>query len=97
MKAMSIIGIVWFSLCFIGICSGYSQSEIDAVLGWGFFGMLYAIPYSITGLVLSSKAKHTPDAIILNEELIKLCELKEKGIVSEAEFNAKKIQLLNNR
>jgi hypothetical protein len=30
-----------------------------------------------------------------NEELLKLYELKEKGIVSETEFNAKKIQLLN--
>jgi general secretion pathway protein G len=55
-KVMSIIGIVWFSLCLIMCASlGYWGSREAA--GWGVIGLLYAIPYSITMLIRSDKNK----------------------------------------
>jgi len=91
MKVMSIIGIVWFSLsffCAIGLNNGMN----DEAVGWGILGMLYAIPYSIVGLIQSNKKKQTEKST--TQQLIELAELKEKGILSEDEFQAKKIDLL---
>ncbi|MDR0982808.1 MAG: SHOCT domain-containing protein [Culturomica sp.] len=53
-------------------------------------GLLYALPYAIVGLVKSRK-KQEKNA---TQELIALNELKEKGILSEDEFQAKKTELL---
>ncbi len=88
---MSIIGIVWFSLSLICIVT-FLYSDMVAAAGWGILGMLYAIPYSIVGLV---KSKDTSmKEINATQLLIKLAELKEKGILTEEEFQAKKIDLL---
>jgi hypothetical protein len=89
MKVMSIIGIVWFSLSLICII-GFIESNLEASAGWGVLGMLFALPYAIVGLVNSNK-KSTQNAYV---ELIRLKELQEKGIISEDEFNAKKVVLL---
>ena len=87
---MSIIGIVWFSLSLICILA-FLESDIEASAGWGMLGMLYAIPLAIVGLVKSNK----PDKELnVTAELLKLSELKEKGILSEDEFQAKKKDLL---
>lgn len=91
MKVMSIIGIVWFSLSLICIAA-FLGSDSESAAGWGVLGMLYAIPYSIVGLVKSSNASKKGTNI--TQELIKLAELKEKGILTEDEFQAKKIDLL---
>ena len=56
-------------------------------------GMLYAIPYSIVGIVQSNKKNKIEKSA--NQQLIELAELKEKGILSEDEFQAKKNDLLN--
>ena len=87
---MSIIGIVWFSLSLICILP-FSESDIEASAGWGMLGMLYAIPLAIAGLVKSNKPKNE---LNVTAELVKLSELKEKGILSEDEFQAKKKDLL---
>ena len=58
----------------------------------GILGMRYAIPYSIVGLVKSNNALKKETSV--TQELIKLGELKEKGVLSEDEFQAKKIDLL---
>jgi hypothetical protein len=89
MRIMSIIGIVWFSLSLICVLAFYN-SDLGASAGWGMLGLLYAIPYSIVGLV-----KTKPSSRISSEELIHLHELKEKQILSESEFNAKKSQFLS--
>jgi uncharacterized oligopeptide transporter (OPT) family protein len=90
MKIMSIIGIVWFSLSLICIFA-FFESDLEASAGWGMLGMLYAIPLAIVGLVKSKK----PDKELnVTAELLKLSELKEKGILSEDEFQAKKKDLL---
>ena len=90
MKIMSIIGIVWFSLSLICIAS-FIESDLEASAGWGMLGMLYAIPLAIVGLVKSNKPKIESS---VTQELLKLNELKEKGVVSEDEFQAKKKDLL---
>lgn len=90
MKKMSIIGIVWFSLSLICILA-FLESDIEASAGWGMLGMLYAIPLAIVGLVKSNKPKKE---LNVTAELVKLSELKEKGILSEDEFQAKKKDLL---
>ncbi len=87
---MSIIGIVWFSLSLICILA-FLESDIEASAGWGVLGMLYAIPLAIVGLVKSNKPKKE---LNVTAELVKLSELKEKGILSEDEFQAKKKDLL---
>jgi hypothetical protein len=90
MKTMSIIGIVWFSLCLIGVFA-LIDSETEGALGWGILGLLYALPYSIVGLVKSKSMSKTNKY----EELERLLRLKEKGVISEMEFNHKKIDLMN--
>ena len=87
---MSIIGIVLFSLSLICILA-FFESDLEASAGWGMLGMLYAIPLAIAGLVKSNKPKKE---LNVTAELVKLSELKEKGILSEDEFQAKKKDLL---
>ncbi|MBM3453500.1 MAG: SHOCT domain-containing protein [Bacteroidetes bacterium] len=89
MKIMSIIGIVWFSLSLLFILALF-ESDLEAAAGWGMLGMLYAIPLSIVGLINSNNEKKSNSY----NELIKLSELKEKGIISEDEFKSKKNDLL---
>lgn len=88
---MSIIGIVWFVLSMFFIMLLINE-DVNAAAGWGILGLLYAIPYSIVGLVLSIKQRKS--AVNASDELIKLHDLKEKGILTESEFNHKKSQLL---
>jgi len=90
MKAMSIIGIVWFSISLIGLFA-LVDVDIEAAVGWGMLGLLYALPYSIVGLVKSKNLNKTSKY----EELERLLQLKEKGVISEMEFNHKKIDLMN--
>ena len=91
MKVMSIIGIVWFSLSLICVI-GFSNNMNNEAVGWGMLGMLYAIPYSIVGLIQSNKKNKAEKST--TQQLIELAELKEKGILSEDEFQAKKNDLL---
>ncbi|MGE4456802.1 MAG: SHOCT domain-containing protein [Arcobacteraceae bacterium] len=91
MKVISIIGIVWFTLSMFFIFLLINE-DMEAAAGWGILGLLYAIPYSITMLVLSNK--QSKSSISTSDELIKLHDLKEKGILTENEFNLKKAQLL---
>lgn len=91
MKVMSIIGIVWFSISLIFLLA-FMHDDIKASIGWGMMGLMYAIPYSITGLVIAMKnQKKSTDSM---NELIKLNELKDKGILTEEEFQAKKQELI---
>ena len=91
MKTMSIIGIVWFSLSFLFIMA-FLNTNMPASAGWGLLGMMYAIPFSIVGLVKSVQSKKTDNSI--TQELLNLFELKEKGVITEEEFQAMKMDLL---
>lgn len=96
MKVLSIIGIVWFSFSLISVIY-FSNSDTYAAAGWGMLGLLYAIPFSIICLMRSTKS---PDSSAVNDfstatiDLLKLNELKEKGILTEEEFQKKKEDLL---
>ena len=54
LKVMSIIGIIWFTLSFLFLFA-FFESDLEASAGWGMLGLLYAIPFSITTLVVSLK------------------------------------------
>jgi len=53
MKIMSIIGLVWFNLMFFAMLVGIGESDEEIALGVSFLAILYAIPFSIIGLVQS--------------------------------------------
>ena len=91
MKIMSIIGIVWFSLSLICIFAFY-ETDLLASAGWGMLGLFYALPFAITSLIKSNKRQDKEKNI--TQELIAMHELKEKGILSEDEFQTKKSELL---
>lgn len=54
MKVMSIIGIVWFSLALVCVIA-FASNDVDAAIGWGLLGMLYAVPFAIVALIKSNK------------------------------------------
>lgn len=88
MKVMSIIGLIWFPLCLIVSVIGFVGDDVQASANYGMAGILYGIPLAIVGLVESNKKKKTE--INVSQELLKLFELKEKGVLTEDEFQAKK-------
>ncbi len=69
---------------------GFIESDLEVVTGWGMLGLLYAILYAIVVLVQSD----TQQGRNVIQELAALQELKEKGVLSEEEFQAKKVELL---
>jgi uncharacterized integral membrane protein len=94
LKVMSIIGIAFFSLCLISLLLLVVSNDNIKAAGWGFFALLYAIPLSIVGLIASSNgSKVKPD---MTDTLFKLYSLKEKGALTEEEFDAKKQIILKS-
>jgi hypothetical protein len=92
MKVMSIIGLVWFSLCLLLSIFLFVSDDVQASAKYGMTGILFAIPLAIVGLVESSKKNKTE--INVTQELLKLHELKEKGVLTEDEFQTRKTNLL---
>ncbi|SDL81338.1 hypothetical protein SAMN05428961_10719 [Paenibacillus sp. OK060] len=92
MKALSIIGIVLFTLTFLMIF-GLVPEDPDSAAILGLLSMLYAIPFSIIALVVSSRRKKQP--VNVHEQLLQLGELREKNIITEFEFEQKKEKLFS--
>lgn len=92
LKVMSIIGIVLFGILFFAIMSASDNNEHDAILGAGVFAIIYGISFSIVTLVNTYNKKKTYMSV--THALLTLNELKEKGILTESEYQAKKIDLL---
>ncbi|MBD3749270.1 MAG: SHOCT domain-containing protein [Sphingobacteriales bacterium] len=97
MKAMSIIGIILFSifiLIYFASESPHESSIYSEAFFAGFFGVLFGLAYSITGLVYSNNklAIRGQDITI---ELVKLSNLKDKGIITEVQFEEKRDQMLS--
>lgn len=92
MKVMAIIGIVWFSICMLCVISSTEEEIYYDAFGFGLLGLLYAIPFAIVVLVQVNK-KDNPK-IEVTQELLKLNDLKDKGILSEEEFQSMKMNLL---
>ena len=50
-KVLSIIGIVWASLCLVFVLAFNNPVDYEAGLGWGMFASLYLVAFSIVALV----------------------------------------------
>lgn len=68
MKVLSIIGIVWFSLSLICVVGLNNEMNEEAV-GWGMLGLLYAIAYSIVGLIESNKKNKSTRSGMIPDEI----------------------------
>lgn len=90
LKVMSIIGIVYFPFCLL-ISLGFSRSDPFAAAGWGLLSTLYAIPFSIVVLVQANKKTVKGSSA---SDIEALSKLKEKGILTDSEFNSKKTGIL---
>jgi hypothetical protein len=95
-KVMSIISIIFLgvSLFFLFVAIGV-ESYIGAA-GWGLIAILFALPYTIACLVISSKVTGKRTEIDITDNLLKLHSLKEKGILSEEEFEMRKQYILKD-
>ncbi|HPW87760.1 MAG TPA: SHOCT domain-containing protein [Kaistella chaponensis] len=97
MKAMSIIGIILFSIFTITYFGGNVPPEgsvyEDAYYS-GLFGVLFGLALSITCLVYVRKRSKKGSNYNYVLEISKLGELKEKGLMTEEEFEMRKKQLL---
>jgi len=92
MKAMSIIGIILFTLLLFAV-SDTMDTDIETAVGLGCTAILYGLALSIVALINSNKQKKNRPTI--TQELLSLNQLKEKGILTEEEFQIKKMQILN--
>ena len=84
-RVLSIIGIVWFALCFLFIVT-FLNDNVEASAGWGILCVIYALPLSIACFFLSRDKNQEG----MSERLLELNSLKEKGILTEEEFAQKK-------
>lgn len=60
--------------------------------GWTFIGWLVALVWAVAN---PGQTEENTIPFDIADELQKLADLKEKGILTEEEFNAQKSQLLN--
>ena len=92
MKIMSLIGLIVFSVCFVllSIYDAPEENLIYITLSW--IGFFYAIIYSIVGLRVSFKKSGSK--VGKAEELNKFYELKEKGAITEDDYNIQKLKVL---
>jgi Na+/proline symporter len=106
-RVMAIIGIVWFSLSFFGLSitqqSAYADSSrdnIDSLAGWGFLAALYALAFAIVVVAKVKKPVQILSTPTANRsttaKLIELNELRQKGVLSEDEFHAMKLDVLKS-
>lgn len=91
MWVMSIIGVVWFSIALIFVMV-FIDTDAEAAIGWGLLAILYAVPYSIVGIVTTKKKKESGQNSM--DELMSLSSLKEQGILTDDEFQKKKQEIL---
>lgn len=92
MKVMAIIGIVFFSICVISVMELADGELYEDAMAVGLLGLFYALPFAIVVLVQVNK-KDNPK-IDITQELLKLNDLKDKGILSDEEFQSMKMNLL---
>jgi len=102
MRIMSIIGLILFSLTillWLLVWATPDEHNSQAAAGWAIISVFYAFPYSIVGIISTKskkliKSELKESKILPKEELLNLFELKQKGVITEDEFNSKKAELL---
>lgn len=55
LKTMSLIGLIWFGICFLCLVSFNNPFDYEAAIGWGLYAVLFGIALAIVGLVKSKK------------------------------------------
>ncbi len=97
MKTMSIIGIVIFIITLLiysaHIHAMYDLMSVTPIDIINLVGLVYGLSFSIVILVISTKMRMNYTNTNIADELIKLSELKDKGVLTEEEFNTKKTKL----
>jgi hypothetical protein len=95
-KGMSTIGIIFLVVCLFFLFAAIGMDSYEGAAGFGIIAILFALPYTIACFVISSKVTGKKREIDITDNLIKLYSLKEKGILSEEEFDMQKQILLKN-
>jgi uncharacterized membrane protein len=93
MKIMSTIGVIGFPV-FLVIIYSQADKNIYSSVALSLFVILFAFVYSL--VVFKSNYMSTKETNII-EDLLKLNGLKEKGVVTEDEFQAIKNDLMNKK
>lgn len=87
MKIFSIISTILLSIILLLFIGGNGDNFLIC-----FLGIVLGLSYSITSLIkFNSSNKYSN----VTQQLLDLKQLKDGGIISEDEFQAKKIDLLN--
>src|SRR4051812_29538669 len=91
----------WVVLGFICglICSGIADHKSRSATGWFFLGFLFG-PLAILAVAVTSPIREATDYSLPKpdtskaDELAKLAELRDRGVLTEDEFSAQKAKLL---
>lgn len=78
--------------------NGTSIALLNIFLGWTFIGWLVALIWSTSAIKAGLPSQHAGETKSNDRygELERLASLKEKGHISEAEFNREKSKLLGS-
>lgn len=97
------MGIIFFvigiMLYFLPTYIGRNKSNFNAILvlnllvGWTFIGWVVALVWAISGKPYLNDT-NPANAPNISDDLLKLTSLKEKGLLSDDEFNNAKSKLL---
>jgi hypothetical protein len=95
-KVMSITGIIILGVSLFFLFTAIGMESYVGAAGFGIIAILFALPYTIACLVISSKVTGKKTETDIFDNLLKLHGLKEKGILSEEEFEMQKQNILKN-
>lgn len=96
--------IVLFALYFVPWIIAASRNHhnrssialLNLLLGWTFIGWVVALIWSATSVTPTPSTERVPPAnSSFADELLKLADLRDKGILTQAEFESKKSAMLD--
>jgi len=88
---MSIIGIILFSSCLLAVGFAANNPNVHMGVGWTIMASLYGLVFAIVVLV---KSHLSNKPVPVTEQLLRLRELWERGVITEGQFMQKKTQVL---
>ena len=102
LKTMAIISIIWLSVFIVIILNaeGLYRDIYETILAASVLMFLYSISFSIVVLVTTNSSSKSNPSINLrkdvdyNSDLLTLNELKNKGIITDEQFEEKREQIL---
>lgn len=72
--------------------SAVAIAALNVLAGWTLIGWLFALVWSLSA-VMTKPSQPKPESSV--NDLYKLAELKEKGLLTHEEFEKEKMKLLN--